>query len=167
MNILFENSYIRNKDLAKEMYGYIFFRRNYLFVAYIVLLISFIINLILLITTGSTNWFVFIFVPFFLLLRLFTYLQSIKLMLKRDNEVCGGPFEVKTIVTEEFIQYTSSSGSVNKLEYSKIKKCNQSKNLILLQSDAKLIYVFKKDGFSVGNCYEFLDFLRNKGIKVK
>ena len=45
MNILFENSYIRNKDLAKEMYGYIFFRRNYLFVAYIVLLISFIINL--------------------------------------------------------------------------------------------------------------------------
>ena len=167
INILFENSYTRNRELAKEMYGYIFFRRNYLFVAYIVLLISFIINLILLITTGITNWFVFIFVPFFLLLRLFTYLQSIKLMLKRDNEVCGGPFEVKTIVTEEFIQYTSSSGSVNKLEYSKIKKCNQSKNLILLQSDAKLIYVFKKDGFSVGNCYEFLDFLRNKGIKVK
>ena len=65
MNILFENSYIRNKALAKEIYGYIFFRRNYLFVAYIVLLISFIINLILLITTVSTNWFVFIFVPFF------------------------------------------------------------------------------------------------------
>ena len=147
MNILFENSYIRNKDLAKEMYGYIFFRRNYLFVAYIVLLISFIINLILLITTRSTNWFVFIFVPFFLLLRIFTYFQSIKLMVKRDNEVNGG--------------------GVNKLEYNKFKKCNQTKNLILLQSDAKLIYVFRKDGFSVGSCDEFFDFLRNKGIKVK
>lgn len=167
MNILFENTYIRNKELAKELYGYIFFRRNYLFVAYIVLLISFIINLLSFITTGATNWFVFIFVPFFLLLRLFTYFQSIKLMVKRDNEVNGGPVEVKTLVTDDFIVHTTSTGGVNKLEYNKFKKCNQTKNLILLQSDAKLIYVFKKDGFSVGNCDEFLDFLRNKGIKVK
>ena len=167
MDILFVNSYIRNKDLAKEMYGYIFFRRNYLFVAYIVLLISFIINLISLITTGATNWFVFVFVPLFLLLRLFSYLQAIKLMLKRDSEVCGGPFEVKSIVTEDFIEHTGSTGGVNRLEYNKIKKCNQTKNLILLQSDAKLIYVFPRNGFSVGNCDEFLDFLRNKGIKVK
>ncbi len=167
MNILFENSYIRNKDLAKELYGYIFFRRNYLFVAYIVLLVSFIINLILLITTGSANWFVFVFVPFFLLLRLFTYFQSIKLMVKRDSELSGGPVEVKTIVTEEFIQHTNSTGGVNKLEYDKIKKCNQTKNLILLQSDAKLIYVFRKDAFSIGSCDAFVEFLRSKGIKVK
>jgi len=167
MEILFENSYIRNKELAKELYGYIYFRRNYIFVAYIVLLISFIINLILLITTGSANWFVFIFVPLFLLLRLFTYLQAIKLMLKRDSEVCGGLFEVKSIVTEDFIEYTSTTGGVNRLEYNKIKKCNQTKNLILLQSDAKLIYVFPKNGFSVGTPEGFLIFLRNKGIKVK
>ncbi len=167
MDILFENSYIRNKELAKELYGYIYFCRNYIFVAYIVLLISFIINLILLITTGSANWFVFIFVPVFLLLRLFTYLQAIKLMLKRDSEVCGGLFEVKSIVTEDFIEYTSTTGGVNRLEYNKIKKCNQTKNLILLQSDAKLIYVFPKNGFSVGTPEGFLIFLRNKGIKVK
>ncbi len=168
MNILFENSYIRDKDFAKEMYGFIFFRRNYLFVVYIILVISFIINLILLITEGAVaSWFVFVFVPFFILLRLFTYFQSIKLLLKRDNELSGGPFEVKSIVTEDFIEHTSSTGGVNRLEYNKIKKCNQTKNLILLQSDAKLIYVFTKDGFSVGTSEDFLAFLRNKGIKVK
>lgn len=163
MEILFENSHIRNKDLAKELYGYIFFRRNYLFVAYIVLLISFIINLIILITTGTTNWYVFVFVPLFLILRLITYFKSIKLMTERDEEMFGGAVEIKTIVTDEYIQNITSTGSVNKLEYSKIKKVNQTKNLILLLSDSKLIYVFRKDTFSIGTCDEFINFLRNKG----
>ena len=167
MDVLFENSHIRNKALAKELYGFIFFRRHYLFVAYIVLLISFIINLILLFTTGTTNWYIFIFVPLFLVLRVITYYKSVKLMTERDDEMFGGPVEVKAIVTDEFIQNTTSSGSVNKLEFNKIKKVNQTKNLILLLSDSKLIYVFRKDSFSVGTYDEFIVYLRNKGIKVK
>lgn len=158
MNILFENSYTRNKDLAKELYSYIFFRRNYLFVAYIVLLISFIINLIFLFTTGTTNWYIFVFVPLFLVLRVITYFKSVKLMTEHDNEMFGGAVEVKAIVTDEFIQNTTSSGSVNKLEFNKIKKVTQTKNLILLLSDSKLIYVFRKDAFSVGACDEFIVF---------
>ncbi len=89
-------------------------------------------------------------------------------MVSRDNEVNGGnSIHVDTIVTNEFIQNTSSTGSVNRIPYSKIKKVIQTKNLILLRSEANLVYIFCKDTFSKGTPDEFLTFLSKKGLKVK
>ncbi|MGI6745062.1 MAG: hypothetical protein ACOX45_02610 [Acutalibacteraceae bacterium] len=43
----------------------------------------------------------------------------------------------------------------------------QTKNLILLRSEANLVYIFCKDTFSKGTPDEFLTFLSKKGLKVK
>ena len=88
-------------------------------------------------------------------------------MVKRDSEFHGKEISIETIVTNEYIQNTASTGAVNKLEYDKIKNVAQTKNLILLRSKANLIYIFRKDTFAKGNKEDFADFLRSKGIKIK
>ena len=45
METLFENSYVRNKELAKEIYRYYYFQRKWLIVCYVLLLLSFLGNI--------------------------------------------------------------------------------------------------------------------------
>ncbi len=88
-------------------------------------------------------------------------------MVNRDSEVHGKEISVETIVTNEYIQNTASTGAVNKLEYDKIRNSVQTKNLILLQSKANLIYIFRKDSFTKGDIESFIRFLNGKGVKIK
>jgi hypothetical protein len=53
------------------------------------------------------------------------------------------------------------------MTFDKIKGAVQTKNLILLRTKANMIWIFRKDSFSVGSKEEFISFLKNKGIKVK
>ena len=167
MEILFENSYVRNKLLAKEIYTHYYFQRKWLVVCYALLLLSFLGNILISIFEKTFNWGVFIFVPLFFLFQLFCYFQQVNTMVKRDSEVHGKEISVETIVTNEYIQNTASTGAVNKLEYDKIRNVVQTKNLILLRSKANLIYIFRKDTFTKGNNEDFAHFLRSKGIKIK
>jgi hypothetical protein len=131
MEILFENSYVRNKELAKEIYRYYYFQRKWLVVCYALLLLSFLSNIFISIFEKTYNWGVFIFVPLFLLHQLYCYFLQVNTMVKRDSEVHGKEISVETIVTNEYIQNTASTGAVNKLEYDKIRNSVQTKNLIL------------------------------------
>ena len=167
MEILFENSYVRNKLLAKEIYTYYYFQRKWLVVCYAMLLLSFLSNIFISIFEKTYNWGVFIFVPLFLLFQLYCYFRQVNTMVKRDSEVHGKEISVETIVTNEYIQNTASTGAVNKLEYDKIRNSVQTKNLILLRSKANLIYIFRKDTFTKGNKEDFISFLNGKGIKIK
>ena len=165
METLFENSYVRNKELAKEIYRYYYFQRKGLIVCYVLLLLSFFGNI--LIFEKTYNWGVCIFVPLFFLFQLYCYFRQVNTMVKRDIEVHGKEISVETIVTNEYIQNTASTGAVNKLEYDKIRNSVQTKNLILLRSKANLIYIFRKDTFTKGNKEDFISFLNGKGVKIK
>lgn len=165
MEILFENSYVRNKELAKEIYFYSYFQRKLIVVFYILLAVSFSTNIYLIIFKQIYNWSVLILVPSFLLFQIYGYFRQVNLAVKRDNEVSRKEIVVETIVTNEYIQNTDSTGAVNRLEYNNIKSVVQTKNLILLYSKANLIYVFRKDTFTKGTKDEFITYLRNMGIK--
>ena len=167
METLFENSYVRNKELAKEIYRYYYFQRKWLVVCYALLLLSFLSNIFISIFEKTYNWGVFIFVPLFLFFQLYCYFRQVNTMVKRDSEVHGKEVSVETIVTNEYIQNTASTGAVNKLEYDKIRNSVQTKNLILLRSRANLIYIFRKDTFTKGNKEDFISFLNGKGVKIK
>ena len=167
METLFENSYVRNKALSKEIYRYYYFQRKWLVVCYVLLSLSFIANILLAIFEKTYNRGVFIFVPVFFLFQFYCYFCQVKTMLKRDVEVYGKEISVETIVTDMFIQNTASTGSVNKLEYDKIRNAVQTKNFVLLRSKANLIYIFRKDTFKKGITDDFIIFLRTKGIKIK
>ncbi|MBE6727073.1 MAG: hypothetical protein E7562_00320 [Ruminococcaceae bacterium] len=167
MKILFKNSYVRNKDLAKEIYRYYYFQRKWLVVFYILIFISFIANILITIFEKTYNLSVLIFVPLYFLFRLYCYFRQVNTMVKRDDEIHGKEISVETIVTNEYIQNTATTGAVNKLEYDKISNAVQTKNLILLRSKANLIYIFRKDTFEKGTTDEFIAFLRTKGVKIK
>lgn len=167
MEILFKNSYTRNKELAKEIYRFYYFKRKWLIVCYIFFAVSFFANIISAVFYQSYNVGVLVFVPLFVAFQFYCYFHQVNTMIKRDNEVHGKEIEVETIVTTSFIQNTASTGSVNQIEYDKIKNAIQTKNLILLRSKANLIYIFNKDTFDVGTKEEFVSFLMSKGIKVK
>ena len=167
MEILFENSYIRNKELAKEIYRYYYFQRKWLVVCYVLISLSFLANILISIFEKTYNWGILIFAPLYFLFQLYCYFRQVNTMVKRDDEIHGKEISVETIVTDEYIQNTAATGAVNKLEYDKIRNSVQTKNLILLRSKANLIYIFRKDAFTKGTKDDFISFLKVKGVKVK
>ena len=167
MEILFKNSYTRNKELAKEIYRFYYFQRKLLVVIYILFALSFLANIVSVALGEYYNIWVFVFVPLFVALQFYCYFRQVNTMVKRDNELHGKEIEVETIVTDTFIQNTASTGAVNQIEYDKIRNAVQTKNMILLRSKANLIYIFRKDTFEIGTKEEFISFLKAKEITVK
>lgn len=167
MEILFENSYVRDKELAKDIYSYYYLKRKELVVYYVLISLAFIANILIALFEKIYNWGFIILFPLLFLFQLYCYFRQVNAVVKRDEEVHGKGIEVKTIVTNEYIQNTAATGAVNKLGYDKIRYAVQTKNLILLRSKANLIYIFRKDTFTKGTLDDFVTFLRAKGIKVK
>ncbi len=167
METLFENSYVRNKELAKEIYRYYYFQRKWLVVCYILIFLSFLANVLIAMFEKAVHWGVLVIVPLFFFFQLNCYFRQVNTMVKRDSEVHGKEIAVKTTVTNEYIQNTASTGAINQLEYDRIRNVAQTKNLVLLRSKANLIYIFRKDTFTKGTKDDFIAFLKTKGVKVK
>lgn len=167
MDIKFKNKYTRNRELAKEIYGYYYFKRKLYVFADVLLAISFTVNLIGAVVGDSYSLYVFIAAPLMAALQVFLYFYQVNMMIKRDHELAGKDVDIETVVTDELIQGASSTGTVNKITFDKVKGVVQTKNLIMLGTKANMIYIFHKDGFEIGNAEEFIAFLRNKGFSVK
>lgn len=169
MDILFENRFSRTREVAKDMYSHHFFKSKSAIFAYVFFSLCLILQLVLglythkfgyLIITAAIVFFVFAF-------RIFCYFNSVKLMSKRDMECFGKEAEIVVFVKEECIEYGTVGAVPNKLLYSNIKFAYETKNLILIRSTARLLYIVKKDSFIKGSAKEFEEFLRSKGIKVR
>lgn len=169
MNIYFKNNYTRTKEIFKEIYQYYFFKRKIEIVFYTVMAVFLVLNLYLIYVGGFGyyNLILFILLLFFPLLSITSYHRSVNISYKRDIEISGDEIEVETIVTEDYIQNTNSTGAVNKLKYSDIRYAVQTKSLILLFSKAGLFYIFPKDSFVIGTKEEFITFLKELNIKIK
>lgn len=167
MEVLFENSYTRDEKLIKEIYRYEYFRRKLLIIFDIVMILCLLSNILILVVEKKCYWGVFILAPLYFFYKFFCYWRQVRMILKRDQEVHGKEISVETIVTNEYIQNTASTGAVNQLAYDNIQNVVQTKNLILLRSEANLVYIFQKDAFTIGNAEDFIRFLKDKGIKVK
>ncbi len=168
MEILFENKFTKNKEWAKDAFGYICFRRPLKIAIDVFFAIYLFFGLLSIIVINDNIEYFFIVVPIiWWVLSFLQYNRCINASLKRDLEMHGKEIDVVTIVTEDLIRYSQSTGSEFQLQYSDIKKVVQTKGFIYLWSKTNMLYSFKKDSFSIGNTTDFLLFLKNKGIKVK
>ncbi len=168
MDILFENKYTRDNKWAKDVYGYLNFRRplHIAFYVFFGLFISF--HLFMFFVYGNIASLIYLIIPaFWFAFVIMMYFKNIRITMQRDMEMHGKPIEISVMVTDEIITQKQSTGSELKLNFSDIKKAVVTKNYIYLWSKTNLIYSFKKDGFIVGNAADFLTFLKSKGIKVK
>ncbi|MBQ9112009.1 MAG: YcxB family protein [Clostridia bacterium] len=167
METLFENRYIRTPEIIKEIYRHYYFKRPLIIVFDILFAISFISNLLCLIIENTCTVSTFFVLPVFFLFQVIMYMKTTKTVLKRDTEVNGGKLmEAVTVVTHECVQSTASTGGVSRILFTQIKNTIKTKNLILLCTDAKMIYILPKSAFTKGTSDEFIAFMKSKGVKI-
>jgi len=170
MNILFENKYIRDKKMFQEVYKKTFLNNPVtiiLFLCFAGGLLSYILMLVM----GDPilfidDWTLPLCWVLVVLLRIFSYFQSVKLAVKRDVETFGGAPTIEIKVTDEGV-YHSVNGSEVQLQYAYIKKAFVTKNYIIIKSMTDIMYIFERNSFTVGAADDFITFLKSRSIKVK
>lgn len=145
MDVLFENSYIRSRETAKDLYRYICFKRPFIITFDILLGLSFITNIIIWIGGDTATYGVLVFVPIFYAFQIMQYVRAVKTMVKRDNELANSAAAtINTIVTNDTVKYISSYGSVNEIPLNKIKKVIKTKNLFFCVLKPNLFIFFQR-----------------------
>ncbi len=90
---------------------------------------------------------------------------------KRENVLLELYEEIPECDTMFFDEYIMSVNLTNKaeikLEYNKIKKIKQSKNMYLLILSKSLVIMVNKNGFEKGTCEEFEEFIKCKAVNAK
>ena len=167
MEILFENKYTRDKDWAKDIYSYIYFRRPIIIVLDIIYALYLLIGIYNSITSNVVDWVPILIPIIWCAFVAFIYRKNVNTVIKRDLELHGKAIEVTVTVAEDIIKQSQSTGSEFQLNYCDIKKVVETKKYIYLWSKTNMLYSFKRNSFSFGAADDFLLFLKNKGIKVK
>ena len=167
MEPIFENKYIRDKETAKEISAFLYLKRPLSIAVGILCALCFAVHLTFFILGYEYSVLGFILLPSYIAYKLYCYFVSKNSFIKRDAEVSKGDIVITTRVYEDHITVTASNGSVVELEYDKIKKISVTKNYILMLSQARLLFILKKDGFTKGKFEDFTAFIKSKGIKTK
>ena len=167
MNILFENTYLRDESLHKEFYRYIFFQRKLILAPLILMSISSVINLFISFFGNNPDYsLVYIPIIIFSVITI-NYFRSVKLANKRDNELCNEGISINVTVYDDCIIRKTSLGDEVQLSFDKYKYAVQTKNFIFLFSNTNVATTFRKDSFTKGDIESFMRFLQSKNIKIK
>ena len=167
MEPLFVNITVRDEAMMKEYLRKTFLLRP-LSIFFYVLAAHYLLK-------TATVWFYFGYIdPIYLFVGVFIppwyyfiYRRTLKLTLNRDLEANGGqPVTIEVSVTETSF-FGRTKADAPEIAFSSVKKVTQTKNLIIVTTKAKQAFVLKKDGFTKGTAPELLQFLRDKGLKVK
>ncbi|MGM9641958.1 MAG: hypothetical protein ACI3XI_01980 [Eubacteriales bacterium] len=113
----------------------------------------------------------FVLAVLFVLMRIYSVFmkrQTVKRGIAREKELNGGELaEICTVVTESSLCLCLKGKDAWEVSLDKIKFMTQSENLILLVTEARLVFVIKKDSFVQGSARELWDFLKAKGIEIR
>ena len=168
--IRFVNSFTRDKNTAKEIYGWWFYKRP-LFVAFYVImafyLLSFVLGMIISPEGAIRDLPVAAFILFGIFLFSFSYFSQVRAMIRRDAEMSGGKELVSTVTITDSEAAVTSFDSRTAIAFENLKYAFATKNYIVLVTKARLMIILKKDSFTVGDLDGFVAFLQAKGIKVK
>ena len=165
--LLFENIHTRDEAFYKEIYFHHYFKRKICRFIDIWVGISLLMGFLGFLFETRPDYTVYGCYVLIALLRIIMYRRIVKVSMARQKEISASGNILYTItVTEETITHKNSLGSEYSIGFASIKKACQTKNYIVLQSEARQWYIFKKDGFVMGNCDDFLIFLQGNGYKV-
>ena len=170
METKIESAYIRNEKFAKEYFSYHAYKQPSGIIITVICIFAIVSGVI---NVFAYNEYLAIFAIvlgiYLFVLRIIRVKKSIKISLERDKESNHGNFvSVQNLVTENSVVVKSSlNESGTEYEMSCIEKAYRSKNYIYLITKAKLAIVFDVNNFSKGTPEELIDFIRQKGIKLK
>ncbi|MBQ6570712.1 MAG: YcxB family protein [Clostridia bacterium] len=164
MEVRYKNEYVRDLDTIKEMLAWSNFKSP-IRIATLVLIAVGIIQSVTSYLHFHDNTFLVSLVIWiiFIFLLIFLYKKRVKLYAARDKEVSGGKEEEITVsLYDDKMAIEASSGGSVEVAYSSLKKIYTTKNLIIALSGARLMYILKKDSFTVGSADECVAFLKSK-----
>lgn len=167
MEPLFECHYVRDESVMKD-----YLRRTLLLSPFAIALYA-ITGYYL--YQGIELWFAFgQFYPTYMILVAllpgfiyYSYRRNLKLMVARELEQNNGqPLELHCTITRDALTLSGPFGSQEN-SFDVIKKVRTTKKLILLYTNARLVWIIPRDSFVHGDPTEFLAFLKDKGLKVR
>lgn len=161
MEILFENSYTFDENIAREYMRYSFFRSARLYV--IVAMYLIITAMLMLIRRFDYAAIFAVLFAVWIVISISSYRQGIRRMVRKNIEVSGGePYPVFFDFAEEcFFSNNSVSGSIP-IRYSELKRVRESKKAIMLVGRGGTRYALDKSGFTKGSIEDFMRFIKRK-----
>ncbi len=167
---LFENKFVRDLNTAKEVYLHHFFGTRFMIIANAIAGLYGVAILAGLITDfqnarGYIPQVILLFI--YIAVMVYAYNASVNTQVARDKEIAdGSDFICSLTVTDSEITITNPVGTQS-VRLDGLRYAFLTKSYIALVTDAKYMYLFKKDSFSKGSADEFVAFLKNKGLKFK
>ena len=160
---LFENETVYSEKLFRSVYAHHFFTRPLALVIWL-LVLRWVVNiLIMVIQFGWDGWMSLLPLAALLLIIPVLYIRTVNLAVKRELEAGGGVFPRRTFrIFEDRIHMRSSTGGEYLVPLSSVKSVRCTKSYIQINTEAKMILVLHRDGFTVGNFEECAGFLRSK-----
>lgn len=166
--IRFVNSYMRTREHIEGISAYCTFKRP--FSVALMVLFSFIFAASAIALFFAFNPFLIVglvYAPLHIVMQFSTYRRFVKMLVARDKEATGGDlasFEIT--VTDSEIVCNNSAGNITRIKYNGIKKIVAYKNYLFITTVQGKIYTMERDCFTVGDAQGFIDFAREKGIRV-
>ena len=170
METKIEAAYVRDEKFAKEYFSYHSYKRPSGIIITVICILGIVSGIINIFAYKEYLAIIVIVLGIYLfVLRVVRVKKSIKIALERDKESNHGKFvSVQNLVTENSIIVKSSTNeSGTEFEMPCIEKAYRSKNYIYLITKAKLAIVFDINNFSKGTPEELVEFISQKGIKIK
>jgi hypothetical protein len=171
----FESRFERSFEIEKELYLYLHITSPSMIVCFVLLGIVLVANTVSCLVFGLlyANLAVYAmgFIALFVLLyRYYAAMQAGKKRLAEDTNNKGAITVTATLTDEELISESSDRDDPIFVEFKHFKKVFETPHYYMIQTDDKMVYVFKKGAFSVGSEEEFLPFVgrildRNKRKK--
>ena len=170
METRFENEFVRDEQTAKEIYKYWYFKKPLMVAVHVVLAfyaLSYIFGFIIDFDSAKEAMPIFAMIVFIEVFMLISYRSQVKAMVQRDREMSQGEaLRCRISVSdEEIVLYALESRTP--VSMSNVKGAFVTRNYIVVITKARLMFIFKKDSFTVGDCDGFIAFLGEKEIKVK
>ena len=170
MEARFKNKFVRDEDTAKEIYKYWYFKKPLMVVVYVILgayALSCILGFIIDFNSAKEAMPIFAMIVFFTAFIFISYRSQVKAMVQRDKEMSGGEALCCEISVSDDEITLSTLESRSPVSMSNLKSAFITKNYVVVITKARLMFILKKDSFTIGDTESFVAFLREKGIKVK
>lgn len=170
MEARFENRFVRDKNTAREIYGWWFYKRPLFVFVYVYMAIYMLFFALAAVFTPESVGEV---IPIVICILIcvaafaFSYFSQVRAMVKRDAEMSGGGELVCTVTVDDTEAVVTALDSRTAIGLENVKFAFATGGYIVLVTKARLMIILKRDSFTLGTSDGFIAFLKEKGIKVK